>query len=403
MMNIPTPSHLLGENNKALKEWGAVVEALIHGEQTILIRRKRPAHTEFFLYPTFGPKQTRRSFQKQFYGIYGKAMTSKLRRKVEIRCYAQVKETIEVDNIERLKDLSDHYVWTPSHVEEYFKKSKYPKLYVLILRTFKLPEPKIVDVFPGISWVNLPEPISIVNCAPVLTEEEFNTKMNEIKAKLTEKLKEGPPPPPNELGKYILESTKITRDNPILTEADTRAILVEPLLRVLGWDTWNPLEVKREYSIPEVGEHVDIALQIMGRPKIFIETKRWDVGKSLNDSMARQIIKYAKLGDIDWCILTNGNEIRVYNASWKVGSISERLLFKLSLNEYIENRSSLLLLSKQSIAKGELDRKGAFYHTKKRIIEWFRNNKEKLTKEITEWDRSLKKDYVLKLIEELIR
>lgn len=99
MMKTLTPSPLLSENNKALKEWGTVVEALIRGEQTLLIRRREPVHNEFFLYPTFGPKQTRRSFQKQFYGTYDKAMASKLRRKVEIRCYAQVKETIEVNDV----------------------------------------------------------------------------------------------------------------------------------------------------------------------------------------------------------------------------------------------------------------------------------------------------------------
>jgi hypothetical protein len=398
---MSTSSSLLYENNKALKEWGTVIEALSDGIQTILIRRRAPVHNEFFLYPTFGPKQTRRSFQKQFHGIYDKAVASKPRRKVMIKCYAQVKENIEVSNVERLENLSDHFIWTSSHVEDYFKKSKRPKVYVLILRTFQLPEPKTVDIFRGISWVNLLEPISTVNCVPVLTDEEFRTKLNEIRSKLKKRekvviKKEG------ELEKYISRSIEIIKNNPVLTEADTRVLLVEPLFRVLGWDTWNPSEVKREYSIPEVGEHVDIALQIMERPKIFIETKRWDVRKSLNDSIARQIIKYAKLGDVDWCILTNGNEIRVYNASWKVRGISERLLFKFSLNEYIENRYSLLLLSKQSIEKGELDRNGILYYSKKQIIEWFRNNKGKLTKEITEWDRSLKKDYVLKLIEELI-
>ena len=394
----PTSFSLKRENNKALKEWGTVVEALSDGIQTILIRRKRPAHDEFFLYPTYGPKQTKRSFQKQFHGVYDKAIASRLRRKVEIRCYAQVKEAIEVNDVERLKDLSDHYVWTPSHVEDYFKKSKYPKVYVLILRTFQLPEAKIVDIFPGISWVNLPEPISTVNCVPVLKDEEFDTKVNEIKAKLEEGIR---PPPPDELGKYVLKSTEIIKRNPSLTEATTKAILVEPLLKVLGWNTWNPAEVDREYTIPEIGERVDIALKLMGKPKIFIETKRWNIDKRIDDGMAKQIIKYAKLGDIDWCVLTNGNEIRVYNASWK-GGISERLFFKLSLNQYLENRNSLLLLSKQSIEKDELDKAGTICITKKRIIEWIKNNKENLTNQILGWDRSLKKEYVLKFIEGLI-
>lgn len=397
---MSTASSLLGENNKALKEWGTVIEALTSGKQTILIRRRSPVSSEFFLYPTFGPKQTRKSFQKQFHGIYDNAMASKPRRKVKIRCYAQVKENIEVNNVERLKNLSDHYIWTSSHVADYFKKSKRPRVYVVILRIFQLPEPKIIDILPGISWVNLPEPISIANCVPVLGDEEFSSRFNKIKVKVEKGVAKLTSAPPDGLRDYISKSTEIIKRNASLTEATTKVVLVEPLFKVLGWDTLDPIEVDREYNIPAIGERVDIALKIMGRPRIFIETKRWDSDKELNDSMARQIIKYAKLGDVDWCVLTDGNETRVYNASWK-GDISERLFFKLSLSQYLENRNRIFLLSKQSVEKRELDERGVVYFTRKRFIEWLRNNKEKLTNEILEWDRSLKKEYVLGLIERL--
>jgi predicted type IV restriction endonuclease len=398
-MSPYSTSSLKKENDKALKEWGTVVEALSNGIQTLLIRRRRPAHNEFFLYPTYGIKQTRKCFQKQLHDIYDKAMSSKLNGKVEIKCYSQVEEIIEVNDLQRLVDLSDHYIWTSSHVEEYFKESKKNKVYVVILRTFNLPEPKIVDVFPGLSWVNLPEPISTMNCVPVLTDADFNSKVNQIKAKLEEEIKV---PPLNELGKYVLETTKIIKDTPKLNEANTRALLVEPLFGVLGWDVWNLLEVEREYSIPEVGEQVDIALKIMGSPRIFIETKRWDRDKKLDNSMAKQVIKYAKLGDVNWCVLTNGNEIRVYNASWK-GDVNERLFLKLSLNEYLESKDSLFLLSKQSIEKGELDKAGMAHHTKKRVIKWFKTQKEELVNEILAWDSSLKKEDVMKIVEELIK
>ena len=386
------------ENDKALKEWGTVVEALSNGTQTLLIRRRRPTHNEFFLYPTYGIKQTRKSFQKHYHEIYDKVMSSKLKGKVEIKCYAQIKEIIEVNDPQRLVDLSNLYIWTSSHVEDYFKGSKKNKVYVVILRTFKLSEPKIVDVFLGISWVNLPERISTVDCVPVLANEEFINRVNQIKVKL-QRIK---PPPIDKLEKYVLKSSKIVEENPILTEADTRALLVEPLLRVLRWDVWNPLEVKREYSIPEVGEHVDIALQIMGNPRIFIEAKRWNRSKELVDSMAKQIRKYAKLGDVNWCILTNGNEIRVYNASWK-GDMSKRLFFKLFLNDYLKNKSKLLLLSKESVEKGELDKAGVAYLNKKRVMEYFKTKKEKFVHDILSWDSSLRKEYVVKIVEDLMR
>ena len=78
------------------------------------------------------------------------------------------------------------------------------------------------------------------------------------------------------------------------------------------------------------------------------------------------------------------------------------MFFKLSLNEYLENRNSLLLLSKKNIQKGEFDSAGLTHLTKKRVIEWIKTNKEKLVSDITEWNGSLKKEYVLKFIKELI-
>ena len=402
-MNSYEPSSLKKENDKALKEWGTVVEALSNGMQTLLIRRRKPTHDEFFLYPTYGIKQTRKSFQKQFHEIYGKVMSSKLKGKVEIKCYAQIKEIIEVNDPKRLVDLSEHYIWTSSHVADYFKESKKNKVYVVILRTFKLPEPKIVDVFLGISWVNLPEPISTVNCVSVLADEEFNNKVNQIKAQLEGRKAKVIIREEDELEKYVSKSAKIVKDYPILTEANTKALLVEPLITLLGWDRSNPLEVTREYPIPDVGgEHVDIALQINGKPRIFIEAKRWKSGKELDDSMAKQIIKYAKLGDINWCILTNGNEIRVYNASWK-GDMSKRLFFKLFFNDYLKNKSKLFLLSKESVEKGELDKAGVAYRNKKRVMEYLKAKKEKLVQDILSWDGSLNKEYVVKFVEELTK
>lgn len=33
------------------------------------------------------------------------------------------------------------------------------------------------------------------------------------------------------------------------------------------------------------------------------------------DRFVQQVLSYAKLADIDWAILTNGRELRVYNTS----------------------------------------------------------------------------------------
>src|SRR4051794_27451663 len=55
-------------------------------------------------------------------------------------------------------------------------------------------------------------------------------------------------------------------------EANTKAVLIEPLLKALGWSTADPLQVSREYRVFD-GTFLDYALLIEGQPRMFVEAK----------------------------------------------------------------------------------------------------------------------------------
>ncbi len=104
-----------------------------------------------------------------------------------IRYYAQIDEAFEVTSSKVLMDLDTHYVWTSSHVEEYFENSKSDRLYVLVLRVFQLPKPEVVELdwldtwYKVMSpWVNLPEAISNEGCSTVLNDSEFTRTAEKI-------------------------------------------------------------------------------------------------------------------------------------------------------------------------------------------------------------------------------
>jgi len=102
------------------------------------------------------------------------------------------------------------------------------------------------------------------------------------------------------------------RDTPI-GEEDTKGTLIVPVLRALGWDVEDREEVRREYRRNNSDNPVDYALFILRTPRLFVEAKA--LGGNLNDRRwANQIMAYAAVAGVEWVVLTNGDEYRIYNS-----------------------------------------------------------------------------------------
>jgi len=201
---------------------------------------------------------------------------------------------------------------------------------------------------------------------------------------------------------YVKRATELVRKHPRMSEANTISTLIEPLLEILGWNVRDLDEVQREYPIPggKGTEHVDIALKIRDRPKLFIEAK--PAGMDLEDPLAKQPINYAIMGNVDWCVLTNGRELRVYNARWRVEGIEQKLLFKLAIDEYGEKRDKLWLLSKESIISGKLQEEMEREYARRKVSEWLRQNEDTILKGIVRLDPALKEERVKAIINEVL-
>jgi hypothetical protein len=106
-------------------------------------------------------------------------------------------------------------------------------------------------------------------------------------------------------------------------EQNTKSILIEPVLRALGWDIEDFEEVQREYKPKPTDNPVDYALFIIRTPRLFIEAK--SLGGNLDDRRwANQIMGYAAVTGVEWVVLTDGDEYRVYNSHAPV-PIEEKL------------------------------------------------------------------------------
>ncbi len=139
-------------------------------------------------------------------------------------------------------------------------------------------------------------------------------------------------------------------------EANTRALVVEPVLAALGWNVADFDEVDREFRVYD-GTTLDYALKIGGRPRLFLEAK--GATKTLNDKQfIAQTVNYANNEGVVWCVLTNGLVYRVYKTNEPV-AMDQKLLFEVDLTEEAladrRRTDELELISRDAVEAGRLD------------------------------------------------
>lgn len=141
-----------------------------------------------------------------------------------------------------------------------------------------------------------------------------------------------------------------------LSEQDTKRILITPLLQALGWNIFDIDEVRNEYRYKPGHNPVDYALFEARSPCLFIEAKA--LGHGLDDvKWVNQAISYAAVAGVEWCVLTNGDEYRLYNAVGRADA--EGKLFRTVRISAPDGRrfalDTLGLLSKERMAEKRLN------------------------------------------------
>ncbi len=96
-------------------------------------------------------------------------------------------------------------------------------------------------------------------------------------------------------------------------EYRTRICLIDPVLRMLGWDVESPelVELELELTRPE-GKRADYALKVKGRYVAIVEAKSF--GSNLESkSTLQQAYRYARGTDVQHFVLTDGNRWKLYS------------------------------------------------------------------------------------------
>lgn len=179
----------------ALKEWAVCIEALGSGDQVVLLRKGgileetrefRLEETSFYLYPTYehqGEELVKKDYRDKLnQTMQGTAGSS---HEVTITHMAHVVDDISIkEDGAAVQKLAPYHILTPDYARERLQWKAEQPLHILVVRVYKLTEPKTVKVeqeYIGCrSWLKLKEPITDTDFEPVLTQPAFAAVRQEI-------------------------------------------------------------------------------------------------------------------------------------------------------------------------------------------------------------------------------
>ncbi len=158
----------------------------------------------------------------------------------------------------------------------------------------------------------------------------------------------------NQLEKALREYRKkylTKKQNLEVDESATRIMVNGFLTLVLGYLELD--DIKTEYNIR--GEYADYVIQLARKKHIVIEVKSIQI--DLNDRHLRQSLSYAANEGIDWILLFNGKQIKLFRVLFGK-PISYHAVFHYDLSDLTTMKQAandIIYLTKKSVSKGELD------------------------------------------------
>lgn len=117
----------------------------------------------------------------------------------------------------------------------------------------------------------------------------------------------------------------------IETEESTKHAFVLPFINLLGYDTFNPLEVVPEFTADlglKKGEKVDYAIMQSEEPILIIECKNWKENLSVHSS---QLFRYFHVSKTRFALLTNGIIYQFFTDLDEKNKMDEKPFFEFDI------------------------------------------------------------------------
>jgi hypothetical protein len=173
-----------------LKEWAVVCRALETGRQVLLLRKGgiyeaagefQLEHRQFLLFPTYLHQDVKMLKPEDRQGLERRDAEP---TQVRLGAAGVVTDIVRVGSRMEIDAVDDEHVWAPPLIDMRFGYRPDNPLYVLLVRTYRLPEPVTVENTPAYagckSWVPLGRSISVEGATPVLADDEYELRRGGI-------------------------------------------------------------------------------------------------------------------------------------------------------------------------------------------------------------------------------
>ncbi|MBW4563194.1 MAG: DUF1802 family protein [Mojavia pulchra JT2-VF2] len=184
----------------ALKEWAVAINALEQGNTIMLLRkggiheqngRFQVAHEQVLLYPTFEHQQP--FLLKAEYANLVCPVTSGWHPEtVRIGSWAEITDILPVSDESVVNSLLPFHIWNEHFISDRLKWKARQPLYILLLRTYKLPEAQEIPYraeYGGCkSWIDIAQSLNVQQAEPALSESSYQQLVAEIRAIVGDKL-----------------------------------------------------------------------------------------------------------------------------------------------------------------------------------------------------------------------
>lgn len=174
----------------AFKEWAVVVDALLRGEQIIILRKGgihearggfKVEHERFWLFPTLFHQQREsviRTAQARYDAI---APLLPGPDKVRIEGFCEVADWRQIESLKDAQNLRDQHVWTDEVIADRFEWGRQKNIFALAVFAYKLSRAVELPMLPQYggckSWIELAEDLDIKGAQPVLGNQQFEAAL----------------------------------------------------------------------------------------------------------------------------------------------------------------------------------------------------------------------------------
>lgn len=186
LMELTTTFH-------ALKEWAVAVNALESGQTMMLLRkggiherggRFEVAHQQVLLYPTYEHQQSF-MLKAEYANLVCPVTSGWHPETIRIGSWAEITDILPVADESTVSDLLPFHLWNEYFISDRLKWKARQPLYILLLRTYKLPQAQYIPYLPEYggckSWIDLDQQVRLQDSQPVLSDAVYGQLVETIR------------------------------------------------------------------------------------------------------------------------------------------------------------------------------------------------------------------------------